>query len=67
MHIAASQEWTLSHCDSPLQVLHEEGSEAQHEGTPPPKRVKHSEKVIEQHWKADLEKEHSALSGTGRG
>ena len=45
-----------SQCDSPLQVLQGEGSEAHHEGLPPLKRFKHLDKVIEQRWREDLEK-----------
>lgn len=58
MHIADLQEWvkTPSQCDSLLQVLQEEGSEAHREGSPPLKRFKHLDKVIEQRWREDLEK-----------
>ena len=42
--------------DSPLQVLQEEGDEAHREGSPPTKRFKHLDKVIEQRWREDLEK-----------
>ena len=42
--------------DSPLQVLQEDCDEAHHEGSPPTKRFKHLDKIIEQRWREDLEK-----------
>ena len=52
MQLVKNGSKTPSQCDSPITVTQEECDQ----GSPPLKRFKHLEKVIEQRWKEDLEK-----------